>query len=476
MNSDIFDNISIKNDIDIPVPDELENRIMETVRKLPGRPPKYLIWTRNIAAGVLAAFGIFTASIFISPGFAMAASRVPIVGDIVEWLRGDEGIKAAVKEGYQTLEEVNLEVDGFELTLRDIILDRDRLRLAAILGGKKVEDSISERKGQSEKAVNVNDMPLESEEPAVPNYGLDIFFMDFRNGSSASSFQTDGYITRDVECSFKTGELDEFLEQGRDYLTIRAVVTDWKNGGKGITVAEFNDIRIPFDRSAIGKEYNYKYGKKHKYGLGCITINSLSINPTRMRLDLKADEMDHSLFFTGFKNPRIEDGKGKVYKPGGLISRGFADSLSMYFVPSAYYSKKIPEKLYFCFDGIDYGSYVGRSLKIKNTTAAQMFDYMGVRIAVSNVNYHESGNLSFDLTYNSPAGLSIQGVSLEEQGMEEGRSMSWGSMDLPDGGKKYNVSFSDVPRLDEYTLVIEYPHYPLNEPGKIELTLKSDNR
>jgi hypothetical protein len=275
-----------------------------------------------------------------------------------------------------------------------------------------------------------------------------------------------------VECSFKDGELDEFLEQGRDYLTVRAVVTDWKNGGRGITVAEFNDIHIPFDRSAIGKEYNYEYGKKYRYSLGNISVNSFSINPTRMRLDLNTDNMDQSLFFTGFKNPRVEDGRGKVYKPGGLISRGFPDNLSMYFVPSAYYAKRLPEKLYFCFDGIDYGSIEGRSIKIKNVNEPKEFDYMGIKISISNVSYDRLGNLNLDMTYNSPEGFSLQGVTLEEQGQEQGRSMSWGSRDLPDGSKKHNMSFSDVPKLDEYTLTLEYPHYPLNEPGRIDLQLK----
>jgi hypothetical protein len=475
MSGNLFDEFPLKNDIDIPVPAELEDRIIKTMERLPRRVPRYMILCRNIAASVVLSLGIFAAGVCISPDLAAAASRYPVLGEFVEWLRGDAGIRLAVEKGYQTLEPVHLEKDGFELTLRDIILDRDRLRLAAILGGPKVDEALQKREGQDIRTTSSGETAPESEKSTTPNYGLDIFFADFLCSASAFCSQEEGVITRDVQNCFNPGQLDSFLSLGKDYITVRAVVTDWQDE-KSTKVIEFNDIRIPFDRALIGEEHRYLYDTMHQYSLGKVHIKALSVNPTRMKLELRMNDMDRGLFFTGFRNPRLEDGKGNAYTPGGLVSRGFPDNLSLFFVPSAYYAKNYPEKLYFCYDGIDYGTAEGRSFKVKpDAPGPLVHEYMGIPLSISKVRYDPAGTLCLELNFKPIPGFDIQEVTLNEQIQEEqGTSKSWSRTELPDGSTRIEMSFNQAPKLDEYTLTIEYPHYPLMEPGKIELSLENE--
>lgn len=102
------------------VPDELPDRVERTICRAARRGQHR--WLRPLAglAGAAAAFVLLVNS---SVGFALAASRVPVVRELVQAVALDPSLKAAVEHDYVQLVGETYERDGVMLTVEYLIAD-----------------------------------------------------------------------------------------------------------------------------------------------------------------------------------------------------------------------------------------------------------------------------------------------------------------------------------------------------------------
>lgn len=487
-----------KSILKIEIPEELDKRVQVTLSSLGKFKTNTLSYLGKIAAAITIILAIFTGSVLIFPGFAVVASSFPGLSGVVEWLRGDKGIDNAISQGYQKLDEVQIEKDGFILKLQDIVLDRDRIRLAAVLTGPRVTTGTGQQEtfqetiiqdNPPEKDLNSNSDITNSEtseyEKTPPALGFEVRFPDFATNTSSTCSNGPGFITRDVETFLKNGELDNFLSSGKNYLNVSVSVTEWSHNpdgsllGTGRTILTFDEIHLDFNREAIGKEYVFPQINSVSYSKGLIKIKRFSINPTRMKLLFELNEIMNGYTFTSFRNPRLIDENSKEYKPEGMIASGLTDNLTMYFVPSIYFMKKMPQELYFCYDGIEIGSETNKSFVIRPSIKNRAFtsfthNYMDIPIEIEAANYKatddNSGSLSITISYPSMDGkFKIQNLTVANPGEYNGGS--WGDLDLADGRVRSFAIFYKIPKRDEYTLSFEFTRSLLDEPGKIKLDI-----
>jgi len=126
----------------IPIPDELEWRIRERIhnlkRKRRNRTAK--IATAGVAAVCAASFCL---AVNLSPAFAKSLSQVPVLSVLVDALRMDKGIEAAVENGHAQQIARSVTSNGIQFTLDHVVADDKRMLLTYSL---KLDDSHPEIK------------------------------------------------------------------------------------------------------------------------------------------------------------------------------------------------------------------------------------------------------------------------------------------------------------------------------------------
>ncbi|HJC21216.1 MAG TPA: DUF4179 domain-containing protein, partial [Candidatus Butyricicoccus avicola] len=103
------------------IPDELETRLNRTIARAERRE-KRRRWLKPLigVTGTAAAFVLLVNS---SVTFALAASRVPIVRELVEAVAFDPSLKAAVAHDYVQLVGDTYTQDGVTVTIEYLIAD-----------------------------------------------------------------------------------------------------------------------------------------------------------------------------------------------------------------------------------------------------------------------------------------------------------------------------------------------------------------
>lgn len=425
------------NKASIPVPEELENLIIQRISRL---KPK-MHYSRNIAAAIIIIFMLFVAGVKFNPVFASYAASIPGLKTAVEWLTGDKGITNARDKGYKGMQDITIVEDDYTLLLQNIIMDEDRIYLSAAATGGEITDMLNKRANTERIETNI----AEDSKPDLETLHLRVKFVDFEDLGASSEYGSHETFAAKVEKTFKSGELQSFLSKSPDSLKLEVSIYKGKE-----SVHDFKPISIPLDESSFMASKIYAPNEKRSYDHTEATLKQLTVSPTRMRLDLHFD-MDKDYTFTGFENPRLEDDKGNVYKPEGLIStHNNPSERSIYFVPSIYFDKQ-PKHLYFRFDGLRIASEEGRQFKLAlDDIYPKELKYMGQTITIKEFFWTERKGLTVIAAVPDEKVLKIQGI----REVDYHGSTGWSNND----NQVYSYLY-DIAKKDEYMLEFEYPGY-----------------
>lgn len=462
---------NIKKD-DIVVPNELEQKISERISALkrPIRAARYIIAASFIF--ILA----FIVSIRFSPVIASYAAEIPGFAAVVDWLRGDSGIRNAQEHGYGGISPIKIEQESFILEITDIFFDEDRLRFSVVAAGPEIAGMLT-KKGNTPSAVQDGNKPVRAGEEGPledrrDNLQLFFDFKDFdENGYTMTSHeQSNEFLAYEVEKSFDPGVAAAFIKKEPDAINLGLKI---KNGDK--EVHSFENIQLAFNASEFKPSTIYNQNRDIVLQHTEIMIDSLTISPTRMKLQVSF-YMEDGYFFTSFENPRLEDGNGNIYKSGEIVSRNTnPNEMILYFVPSTYFDRQ-PEKLYFCFDGIRIGSEEGKSFTLSlDEQYPKKLLYMGKEINVTQVKWYESGKLTVELEYPEEGKiLRIQGVNIvDNKGVKTSGtgSYTWQRDGMSDLITK-SLSEFKVEKRASYDMEFEFPGYLIPSGMDVELVLK----
>lgn len=455
---------NIKKD-DIIIPDELEQRIRSRIANLKHQTPV----KRNIIAASLAFCLLFACSIRFSPLIASYAAEIPGLATVVEWLRGDSGIRNAQEHGYGGISPIIVEQDGFILKIADIFFDEDRLRFSAVVTGPEMVGMLPVKQDVS-KPVQYNEAaPFRDNSNDVH---LQFHFKDFNNSGygMTSQGQNDEFLAFNVEKSFDPGDAAAFIEKGFNVINLDLTI---RKGNKAVYT--FHNLQLPFNASRFNFSNVYTQDKNIALQHTAIMIDSFTISPTRMKLKVRF-KMEDGYFFTDFENPYLKDEKGNIYKGEGIIARHSSPSERiLYFVPSTYFDKQ-PKKLYFCFDGIRIGSEEGNRFTLSlDETYPKNLMYMGKQITITQAAWHATGKLTVKFEYPDDSTLKIQGLNIVDN--ESVKTSGWGSSSKqPDtqSGNAISENFCDfeIEKRAFYNMEFQYPGYLIPSGMDVELALK----
>ena len=440
----------------VEVPDVLEERIRQRVKDI--KPAKH--YGRNIAAACLVFLLIFAAGIRLSPDFAAYAAAIPGMEAAVKWIQGDRGIQNAKEHGYKEIEGFIVEEDGYSLNICNIMMDEDRIHLTATAWGGEIDRffTLNRDSNNDLKEAAIGDKPEE-----IDYLHLNIRFMDFENpGAFISSEGNDqGMLIRRIEKIFKDGDVRGFVGKAPDHLTLEAVI--WKGREELFT---FKPIKLPINAEDVMLSKIIRPDVKLSYEKTSINIKQLIISPTRMKIDLTFD-MEEGYSFAEFENAYLKDEKGNVYKPEGLVSTHNSPlERSMYFVPSIYF-ERLPEKLYFCFDGVRIAADEGRSFDISlSDKYPRTIEYMGHPIVLREVEWSQSRGLIVTMELPKSNDLKIQGINIRDYHESRG----WGTTDGE--YKKVSTYFNRIERRETYEVELEFPGLLIKSNTKCEIPLK----
>lgn len=432
---------------DVVVPLELEQRLNHTLNNLKRKKsiPRWVV----SACAVVCVF--FIIGVKCNTTFASYAANVPVLKTAVEWIRGDKGITNARKHESNQVKGMMIEENGYKLSLEDIFFDEDRIRVVASVTGEKI-GTPSEEKANKDTTGHIS-----------------IRFLDFEDPGAVSvwhSSEKDSSSMYEIEKSFKKGEVKEFLSKNQLYLNLVVEVNKERE-----KIYTFENVKLLYNLQNFNYSKLYNQNLKTIFEKGSVNISLVSISPTRMRVDVQT-EMDKGYEFTGFENVRLEDEKGNIYKPEGLISTQRDEkSRSLYFVPSIYF-EKMPEKLFFCFDGVRIASMEGKTFTLKlDDKYPKTVRYMGEDIVIERAELQEDTKLTVTYVMPDPKVLSINNMGLEGYH----GAIGWGYRDFtamdPAAVRRFEAWF-ECGRQEEYVIKLEYPGYFIAADTKLELNMK----
>lgn len=435
----------------IPVPKELESHILQRINRLKPRRR----YGRNIAAAIIVISMLFVAGVKFNPVFASYAASIPGLKAAVEWLTGDKGIANARSKGYKGMPDITIVEGDYTLLLQNIIMDEDRIYLSAAAAGGEITNMLN-------KGKNLRPVESDTSQDSRPDFdtlNLRVKFVDFKDSGSFVEYNSPDTFAVKVEKPFSSGELQSFLSKSPDSLKLEVSIYKGKEA-----VHSFKPISIPIDKSSFMASKLYSPNEKRSYDHTSITLKQLTVSPTRMRLDMHFD-MDKDYTFTGFENPRLEDDKGNVYKPEGLISRhNNPEERSIYFVPSIYFDK-LPKSLYFCFDGLRIASEEGRQFKLAlDDIYPKELKYMGQTITIKEFFWKSGSGLTIISAVSDKKVLKIQGI--REVGYNG--TIGWGDCD-----SKVNSYLYDIEKKDIYLLQFDFPGYLIQTDTSWRIPLES---
>lgn len=440
---------------DYPIPDEFDGRVESTIRNL--KAPRRMM--RYMAAAAAALLLIVFVTLNLVPSVAAYASGIPGLDAVVDWLVINKGEENALKHGYPCLGPVTVEKNGFIIRLEDIFIDDESIRLSAKL---KVRSENS-RSSPVSFLVTSNDFDLTasiSESPAnseIAAQKVEIYFRD-------------------------ENILAGFLENNPGYLSFRALISE-DNG----TQFFIDDIRVPLEKEKILLSRRYELSETLDLKYGTIYFKHLKVSPTRMVVEaFHAPREDYTI--QSFLYIYLKDSEGNIYEPSGATGVKKAeeqDSKPMsrpnlgdnwthcyYFVPSIYFEEKMPEKLYFCFEGLEVGS-------LKNTSSKLSTDgihprtvwYLDNEVTIEDFAQYDN---TLMVTVEMPDNYSMPPDSV----FVNNRRCSVTAHEAKDtdteSGRRYvlfiDLFINGVPEKESYE--IDFCGYHIDASGEVELVLK----
>lgn len=373
------------NKIDISVPDELENRIIERVKASKINKG----YGKKIAISFLITMLLFVGGVRFNDDFAAYASKIEILKPIVDFIRyGDKGIEKAYENGYKKMDGVTYEENGYVVNIDDILVDEDRVYMTVKISGDKIKD-IEDKEGLLIKTEFKSHR-----------------FSGYYGFPNKTYFDHDTN-TRVTEVELHFNDIDfakKILDDNDLEMKIDLILFNYESKEKNL-IQEFAYIKIPLQKDNIKKSKIYNQNKDIEFEYGKIRFNKLVISPTRMYITYET-KMKDGYTFEDFEKFYLKDDKGNIYEHEGLRGSGRIENQSLasgniYFVPSIYFEDN-DVNLYLCIEGLRYMKLDDKTVTLsKSDLYPKTIKYFEYDITFNKPIKNEDGNLVISYYYDN---------------------------------------------------------------------------
>ncbi|MGE8204429.1 DUF4179 domain-containing protein [Heyndrickxia sp. NPDC080065] len=309
----------VKKDFDdISIPENrLDQAIFTGIQKAHRQKKHSSFWIKTLIAAAAIVI-LFLGSIRVSDTFASYIVKIPGMESIVELIRDDKGLLAAVGNEYVQKINQSDEHEGMKIVLDSIIVDEEQMVMFYYFETNK----------KPSKPISSKSIHLEKE-----------------NGEELN------------EISYSCCHEDAVVKKGRTKLVENTV--DFANSISDekltlvMKLAGFSsEWRIPFsiDRSKISKKKTIQMQKTVTVEDQQIFIDHVTFSPTKVGINVKFPAQNSKEIFD-IEDLRLVDEHGEEWSKiqNGLVAR-WGDNEKTYYLQSNYFEK--PKKLYLVFNKI----------------------------------------------------------------------------------------------------------------------------
>ncbi|WP_226642402.1 DUF4179 domain-containing protein [Mesobacillus subterraneus] len=313
----------------IEIPElQLDGAIAAGISKGKRKRRKNLFFIRTFASAAILIF-VFTALLRTSETFATYVTAIPGMEKIVELVRYDKGLTAAVENDFAQKIGVADEHDGLKVTLDSVIVDEQMMVMFYKI------DSSGGHKEISVENLRLTDSAGNNLEETVSSFGGSV--EDAQNNEELLQARYEFYGTKLPE----NLQLSIELAEGRTE--------------DGQPLANLDDTWVlPFsiDKEAFkNKKEVFELNETVEFEGQKITIEKVSIYPTRIGVTAHFDEQNTKHVF-GFEDLRLVDETGEEWAAtnnGTIISHSEKNTKEFY-LQSNYFKK--PKELYLRFNSV----------------------------------------------------------------------------------------------------------------------------
>ncbi|MED4017176.1 DUF4179 domain-containing protein [Sutcliffiella cohnii] len=304
---------------DIPIPPNVDEYILSGIRKEKRRRATTRWKWGAIAASIF--FIVILTSIRVSPTFADYVSSIPGLQKIVDIVRNDKGLVAAIENDY--MQEINksVEKNGITLTVDAIIMDED----VSLLFYTIVAD-------QDYPSLFLNDPTLISESGEDLQLGYSY--------SSHSEIKKNEPVTGILTIAdYKHGSIPESLQ----------FRTNIKNDFSD--VVEDLHVSFSYDKEKFAKiKKVYEVDQTITVEDQKIYVDRMEIRPTRIVVYVEYNNENKQEIF-GFDDIQLVDGNGEVWTPtDGLVYDKLDENKIALNFQSNYFAE--PNELFLTFTSL----------------------------------------------------------------------------------------------------------------------------
>ena len=182
----------LKNDINCPMPSLINDRIEESLTKLPRKKRKRKIYY-GLTVAIVSLLMIFGVSM-ISPTFANTLKEIPVIGSAFEFV-GNIGVKKGKEEGLTTELGDQINVDGHLITFTDTLYDGGQIHIGYLIETERKKNNFPIH-FLSNLEFLINGEPIEG-------YGMGGNEVEFKDGTYAGTINIS--VRQDVPDSFLLG-------------------------------------------------------------------------------------------------------------------------------------------------------------------------------------------------------------------------------------------------------------------------------
>jgi len=300
-----------------------ESKLEETIKKGWNKSLKNQrkrILSKSIII-ILPVFIIFIMSINFSPAFADFVRTIPGFEYIVNIVQFDKGLQLAVENNYVQHIDQSATKEDITFTVKDIIVDNDRMIIFYRLEGNG-----------RDKRILLKNVSILDEDGEVIKAG-------YSYGSGNDNFLEKKYIE---------GRIDVFNIENKEsekvVLKLNLLTGDERK--QEFEMKKVKDLTIPIE---IDREYFKRAEKKYEINQWVevegqrIHFMDMTIYPTRIALHVKYDPSNKKKILE-FRDLVIEDEKGEFPKiTNGSVGRKISDDEEIIYMQSDFFNA--PEKI-----------------------------------------------------------------------------------------------------------------------------------
>lgn len=431
----------------IEVPElELDQAISAGLHKAKRKKKKNLLYIRTLAAAAILMLA-FTAMLRTSETFASYVTLIPGMERIVELVRYDKGLTAAVANDFAQKIGVSDEHEGLKVTLDSVIVDEQMMVMFYQI------DSSGGHKEISVENLRLTDSAGNNLEETVSSFGG--WVEDAQNNDELLQATYEFYGTKLPE----NLQLNIELAEGRTE--------------DGQPLAKLDDTWVlPFsiDKDAFqDKKEVFEVNKTVVFEGQKITIETVSVYPTRIGVTAHFDEGNSKQIF-GFEDLTLVDETGEEWAAinNGTTARHMDEYSKEFFLQSNFFKK--PEELHLRFNSL-------RALDKDEVEIIVDTDKLEIVKAPSDGRLQKVGreedNLMLNFRRGSEGGLG--NISLEQAVDQTGNEIGDGSQSVRWSGEG---GFVEVlfPYFDEGAapgpITFKLNDYPATIKGEANIRLK----